>query len=120
MNHIIAEPLAYVAGISVSLSTLMGSIGADAVGGGWLPIIVQAGMAGIVVLIVLKHIPALINAQQVANKLHAENLRLEREAFERTIERIVSANEKKDDAWQSLISSRGHCPVRDGKLPTVE
>jgi len=62
----------------------------------------------------MKHIPELIRAQQRANDQHAENLRQEREAFERTINRIVESNERKDDAWRDLIATRGHCPVRDG------
>ena len=115
MYPISAEPLAWTAGFATSLSTLIGSLSGDAVtGGGWLPLIVQAGMAGIVVLIVLKHIPELIRAQQRANDQHAENLRLEREAFERVMNRIVESNERKDAAWQKLIAQRGHCPVRDG------
>lgn len=115
MQHIAAEPLAWTAGLAASASTLMGSLAGEAVsGGGWLPLIVQAGMAGIVVLIVLKHIPELIRAQQRANDQHAENLRLEREAFERVMNRIVESNERKDAAWQQIISQRGHCPVRDG------
>lgn len=114
------DPLAWLAGFSTSVSTLLGSLASDSTAGGWLPLIVQAGMAGIVVLIVLKHIPELIKAQAEANKLHAENLRLEREAFERTITRIVDANERKDEAWQKLISLRGYCPVRDGNSHHIQ
>lgn len=114
MHPMSAEPFAWAAGFSASASTLLASIASDVSGSGWLPLVVQAGMAGIVVLIVLKHIPELIRAQQRANDQHAENLRLEREAFERVMNRIVESNERKDAAWQHLISQRGHCPVRDG------
>lgn len=102
-----AEPFAWVAGFSISTSTFLASIAGDTTSGGWLPLVVQAGMAGIVVIIVLKHIPELIRAQQRANDQFSENLRQEREAFERVMNRIIESNEKKDALWQDLISRQG-------------
>jgi len=111
--HHFTEPLAYAASFCFSLSTLLGSLATDP-SSGWLPVIVQAGMAGIVVLLLMKHIPQMMERNERMQERHLQVLQEERKAFENTITVIMQSNASKDKAWQHIIQSRGFCPVRDG------
>lgn len=122
MTHHLADYASYLGGFSASISTLLGSLSTAEGAGGWLQIVVQAGMAGIVVLIVMKHIPRLITSQEETNKLFLGAIEKEREAnrestakdremYEKTIDRIIQSQEIKDAAWQQIVMNRGICPI---------
>jgi hypothetical protein len=113
--HHFTEPLAYASSFCFSFATLLGSLAADT-SAGWLPVVVQAGMAGIVVLLLMKHIPQMMERNERMQERHLQVLQEERKAFEHTITTIVQSNASKDQAWQHIIQSRGFCPVRDGDL----
>ena len=115
--HPFAEPFSYAIGFTFSLATLLGSLATDTATGGWLQVIVQAGMAGIVVLLLMKHIPAMMERNERMQERHLQVLQEERKAFEHTVTTIVESNATKDKAWQQIIQSRGFCPVRDGDKP---
>ena len=68
-------------------------------GGSWHSLAIQAGMAGVVVLLLLKFFPMLIAHLE---KKDAEHQTVVRE--------IISANTAKDAAWQRIIEDRGVCP----------
>ena len=59
---------------------------------------IQAGMAGVVVLLLLKFFPMILNAMKV-----------EADANRETIREIVEANQVKDAAWQRIISENKLC-----------
>ena len=130
------EFIPWATGGLASIATILASVDVNAAnGGGWLPVIVQAGMAGIVILLVVKHIPGLIAAQQEMQKsqhekekemqkayldalekqgaAHRESLSAERQFHQDVINQIVKSNSEKDDVWQRLVAQRGYCPVRD-------
>lgn len=122
------ETMSYIGGAAFSAATLLGSLSGDPVSGGWLPVIVQAGMAGVVVLLLLKHIPCILEAHAKNQHSFMETLERERIAFrdvlaaereshERNIERIVNSQSVKDAAWQEIVNHRGQCPIRDTEGP---
>ena len=67
--------------------------------GSWHSLAIQAGMAGVVVLLLLKFFPMLI--------AHLEKKDAEHQAVVRD---IVRAGHAKDAAWQKIIEDRGVCP----------
>ena len=122
--HTFTEPLSYAGAFAASLGTLIASLEMDTATGGWLPLIVQAGMAGIVVLLVMKHIPAMqkanadaqdrfLNLLEKQNEAHTVAMEKERDMFRQVIERITSDNREQNMAWRDLIATRGYCPIRD-------
>lgn len=67
--------------------------------GSWHSLAIQAGMAGVVVLLLLKFFPMLI--------AHLEKKDAEHQAI---IREIVASNQLKDEAWQKIVTDRGLCP----------
>jgi uncharacterized membrane protein YhiD involved in acid resistance len=92
MTNQFAESVPYVAGAATALIGVVGQADVSF----WL----QAGMAGVVVLLLLKFFPMLMKHLEEKDKRHEE-----------TIRNIVERNEKKDEAWQKIVSDRGICPV---------
>jgi predicted regulator of amino acid metabolism with ACT domain len=64
----------------------------------WHSLAIQAGMAGVVVLLLLKFFPMLIK--------HLEKKDAEHQTI---IREIVTANQAKDEAWQRIISEHKLC-----------
>jgi uncharacterized membrane protein YhiD involved in acid resistance len=88
------ETLPYIAGGATTVIAAVGSTDVTF----WL----QAGMAGIVVLLLLKVFPFLMDHLEEKDKRHDE-----------TILDIVERNERKDAAWQEIVQSRGICPIKE-------
>jgi hypothetical protein len=106
-----AEQAATLGGVSAALATFFGQVSVD--GGGWMPLIVQAGMAGIVVMLVMRHIPQLQASAQAQQDKFIELIRSENEQFRATIKEIADNRDSDQQAWRDLIARRGYCPVRD-------
>lgn len=60
---------------------------------------IQAGMAGVVVLLLLKFFPMILAHQ-----------RAESEANREIVREIVAANQAKDEAWQKIVAEKKLCP----------
>ena len=63
---------------------------------------VNAGMAGVVMVLLLKFFPMLLKHMEQMSQRH-----------ENTIKNIIEANTRKDEAWQELVQARGICPLKD-------
>lgn len=96
MTNQFAESIPYVAGATTTMIGVVGQAATD------ISLWLQAGMAGVVVLLLLKFFPGLMNHLEEKDKRHEE-----------TIRSIVERNEKKDEAWQQIVQSRGICPIKE-------
>jgi hypothetical protein len=88
-------------------------------------LVLQAGNAGIVLLLLLKFIPDLMRNQREASTAHQAAMQKMAESHRSTMQNIVDSHkttvdslissfENHDNAWRDLINQRGWCPVRDG------
>lgn len=68
-------------------------------GSSWHSIAIQAGMAGVVVLLLLKFFPMVMSHLERKDKEHQQIIR-----------EIVDANKSKDEAWQRIVSEHHKCP----------
>ena len=67
--------------------------------GSWHSIAIQAGMAGVVVLLLLKFFPMILSS-----------MRAEADANRAVVREIIESNRTKDLAWQQIINDRTLCP----------
>jgi hypothetical protein len=78
-------------------------------------ILIQAGMAGIVLLLLLKFIPDLMKANAEQMKLHQNAMESITEAHRVALDSLVKSFEQHDSSWRELLTRRGYCPVRDSE-----
>jgi uncharacterized membrane protein len=62
------------------------------------------GMAGVVVLLLMKFFPAIIAHLERKDKAHMDHLERKDLAHRKIIHEIVTANTVKDEAWQKIIT----------------
>jgi len=130
-EHVIMGTSAYLGGIFMAIGTFFGQLATNPESS-WYSIAIQAGMMGVVLLLLLKFFPDLqrsqrettdrflmaLTEQRVAHDAAVDAHRL---AYEATIERIVhehelrtEAHERQMENWRKMIALRGYCPRRDG------
>jgi hypothetical protein len=119
------DTIAWNAGIFSGLSTFFAQVALDPSSAGWMPIVLQAGMAGIVAMLLLKFFPDLVRAQREQNerfltamesqqKAHASLAEAQRIAHEVTIKRLVESHERQMEAFRSWYARPpGHQPQLD-------
>jgi hypothetical protein len=95
-----------------SIGMLAQSLVADSSLGVW-GLILQAGNAGIVLLLLLKFIPDLMRNQREAATAHQDAMQKIVDTHKATIDSLVKSFENHDGAWRDLMNRRGYCPVRD-------
>lgn len=83
---------AYIASGAATIATGLSQVPTNGALETWIALAIQAGMAGVVVIILFKSFPMLI-----------ADMKAQREAHEATITRIVEANTRKDDDWQRIV-----------------
>lgn len=111
-----SNAVAWVGGFAASTSTFLGQVSVESAGTtGWLPVIVQSGMAGIVVLIIMKHIPEMIKANERNTDRYLEALKGEREAFRESLRDISKENTKREESLREALEKRGTCPIVDAE-----
>ena len=85
-----------VSGLTASVSFLAQAQPAP---GSWHSIAIQAGMAGVGVLLLLKFFPMVMQHLERKDKEHQAIIR-----------EIVGANQVKDAAWQAIVNEKKLCP----------
>lgn len=105
MIHNLTEAFPYVTGAAVTLAASAAALDVS--------IWVQAGMAGVVVLLLLKFFPMILSHMEAKDKRHEQKMDEKDLRFEQTIRDIVERNDKKDEAWQQIVQSRGNCPMAE-------
>jgi hypothetical protein len=80
-------------------------------------LILQAGNAGIVLLLLLKFIPDLMRNQREASTAHQESMQKIVDSHKATVDSLVKSFERHDDAWRDMLSQRGWCPAREINNP---
>ncbi len=73
-------------------------------GGGWLQIVIQAGMAGVVVVLLLKFFPMVM-----------QHLKEKDAAHQQVIREIVESHREEVRQWQQIVQSKGVCPINENK-----
>jgi hypothetical protein len=91
MIHNYAEAFPYITGITVAS---LGVIGSE------ISIWLSAGMTGVVVLLLLKFFPMLLNHMEDKDKRHEE-----------TIKHICEIHDSRNRVWQEIVQTRGICPI---------
>ena len=90
------DQIPYIIGGLTSASAFTAQVQPDTSG---LPALaIQAGMAGVVVLLLLKFFPMILNA-----------MKAEADANRKIVREIVEANHAKDAAWQRIVSENKLC-----------
>lgn len=90
------DTIPYAAGLMTAGSTMLAQVHPNT---GWSSLVIQAGMAGVVVLLLLKFFPMILSH---LDKTAQENREIIRD--------IIQANQNKDKEWQKIISDKGICP----------
>lgn len=110
MNHHLIDSIPYVSGGAAFATTALASVVPDST-----TMWIQAGVAGLFAIFMLKVIPVLLNHMRETSERHIATMKEESDRHEKTIQHLVESNERKDEAWQSIIQSRGVCPLT-GKI----
>lgn len=88
MNNTLFESIPYVCGATLATTTALAQSSPD-----MMTVWIQAGVAGLFALFMLKVIPMLLNHIKDTSERH-----------QATIKHIVAEGHKKDEAWQKLVS----------------
>lgn len=96
--------ITYLASLAASASTALAQVHQTSGGvmESWAQLAIQAGMAGVVVLLLMKFFPMMLDKMEAKDRAHED-----------TIRHIIESNSKKDEAWQKLVQERVTCPMQN-------
>lgn len=107
MNDQLIDSIPYVSGAVVAFTTTLAQVAPDN------PTMwINAGVAGLFALFMLRVIPTLLSHMRDTSDRHIATMKEVSEQHEKTIRSIVGSNERKDQAWQQIVQSQGECPYR--------
>lgn len=107
--------IAWTGGIAFATATGLAQV-ATSTDPSLITLAIQAGMAGVVFVIVLKHIPALQQANERERAAFLAALEKQADSHEKIVERIVAEHAENNRQWREIISTRGYCPIRDKEV----
>ena len=93
--------IAYITSTSAATATVLANVKPAGVAESWMQLALQAGMAGVVVLLLMKFFPMMMDRMAAQQALH-----------EQTVQRICEIHDVRAKEWQDIIRSRGLCPVQ--------
>jgi hypothetical protein len=82
----------------------------------WFSVVLQSGMAGIVVILLLKVIPDSSRANATRHREFLDALAVRDAAFMKALKEERESRERQNAAWLAIVTERGYCPVRDAKV----
>jgi len=77
--------------------------------GSWLELAMKASMTFVFAIFLLRTVPQLHRIIEEQQKAYLEALN-----------KLIIANAKKDEAWQSIVTRRGNCPIHQHKVEDAQ
>jgi hypothetical protein len=90
--------IAYITSTSAATATVLANVKPAGVAESWMQLAIQAGMAGVVVLLLMKFFPMMMDRMAAKDRQHEE-----------TIKHICQVHDERNRLWQEIIQSKGIC-----------